>query len=93
MHLISGLPMLIKAFYINNWKVSKERKREDTTEEFYDAIRDQSRRLAGRDFGDNAETKKAVQAVFRTVKQYIGEGEVKDIQSQLPPALAELWEV
>ena len=93
MHLISGLPMLIKALYINNWKVSKDRDRIDTSEEFYDEVRDQCRRLAGRDFGDDAATKKAVQSVFRIIKHYIGEGEIKDIQSQLPPALAELWEV
>ena len=93
MHLISGLPMLIKALYINNWKISKDRKKEDTTEEFYDAIRDQCRRLSGRDFGGDPETKKVVQSVFHLIKQYAGEGEIKDIQSQLPSALAKLWEV
>lgn len=92
MHLISQLPMAIKALYVNNWKISKDRRKDDTSEEFYNAIREQSRRLAARDFGNDSQTRHAVHAVFSVIKQYAGEGEIKDIQSQLPQPLAELWE-
>jgi len=93
MHLISQLPMVIKALYINNWKISKDRQKIDTVEEFCDAVRDQCKRLAGRDFGDDSDTRQAAQAVFKAIRQCTGDGEIRHIQSQLPQALSELWNV
>jgi uncharacterized protein (DUF2267 family) len=91
-HFISQLPMYIKAAYVDGWKISKRPPRHKTVEEFLADVRNQTPRTAGRDFGDMGNTKKEVEAVLRVIKKRISEGELKDLKSQLPEEISELWE-
>ncbi len=87
LHLISELPMVIKAMYVNNWKIYDKPKKYETKAEFLRevcnaVITDEV------DFGSNAEEE--VRAVFRGLKGCVSEGEMNHVKGQLTPEIAEL---
>lgn len=92
MHLISQLPMYLKAVYVDGWKLSESANRVKFLDEFLEKVRNNAPRTAGRDFGNDESTRDNIQAVFRVIKQQVNKGEVEDIKVQLPESLAELWE-
>jgi uncharacterized protein (DUF2267 family) len=92
MHLISQLPMYLKAVYVDGWKLSESTSRIRSLDDFLERVRQNSQRTAGRDFGDNETAQKNIQAVFRVIKQQVNKGEIEDVKVQLPAPLAELWE-
>lgn len=92
LHLISQLPMWIKAVYVDGWKLSKSPTRIRHMEDFVQTVRDNSGRTAGRDFGNDEETKANIEAVFRVLKTHVSEGEIDDIKSQLPEEMVSLWD-
>lgn len=57
-------------------------------EELYSLVENELKRR-----GIVVHTEELVNAVFRTLKEQISEGEVSDIGSQLPPPIKELWAV
>lgn len=89
--LLSQLPMVIKAVYVNGWKLGKEREKYKTQQEFLNAVCEHDARAAEIDFGDDPRPK--VQAVFRAMKDYVSEGEMTHVRSQLPQEIAELLSV
>jgi uncharacterized protein (DUF2267 family) len=91
-HLIAQLPMLIKAFYVDGWKISSNQRSSSTLEGFLECVKDQNPRTAGRDFGNNEDTRKAVEAVIKVLKNYVTEGEINHIKAQLPEEIAEILE-
>ncbi|HET9745158.1 MAG TPA: DUF2267 domain-containing protein [Chitinophagaceae bacterium] len=60
MHLVSQLPMALKAVYVDGWKISRERSDAKTGEEFLDDIRANTAGYAGRDFGNDRQMKEIV---------------------------------
>ena len=91
-HMISQLPMYIKAVYVDGWKASKNYPKIKRKDEFLADVRSQTERTAERDFGDFQNTRKEVEAVFRVLRKHVSEGEIRDIKSQLPEEIGELWE-
>jgi uncharacterized protein (DUF2267 family) len=89
MNMISQLPMVLKALYINGWDITKERKRYDTKHEFLKEIYNETR-TAEIDFGSNPIEE--AHAVFRVMRSCISEGEMQDVKSQLPQEIVELME-
>lgn len=92
LHLISQLPMYIKAQYVNGWKISKNSKRITTREEFFNELRDKYPSTTGRDLGDYRTARENVKAVFKVIRKYSAEGGINHLKSQLSETLAELWE-
>jgi uncharacterized protein (DUF2267 family) len=90
LHLISQLPMFIKAVYVNSWHLNPKNKIRSTAE-FFDCLRKQAPRTAGEDFGDDVNARIKTQAVFKVIKNHVATGEIQDILDQLPMELAELW--
>jgi uncharacterized protein (DUF2267 family) len=90
--LISQLPLYIKALFIEGWNIPEKVKRLKSPEEFFDEVRKQAPRTAGRDFGSDESTQKKVEAVFHVLHQHISEGEINDVKAQLPNPIAELLE-
>jgi uncharacterized protein (DUF2267 family) len=90
LHLISQLPMLLKAIYVNGWHLSKKG-RIKTMDEFIECLVSQNPRAAVQDFGTNEKATARTKAVFRVLRNHIAVGEVKDIVAQFPPGLVELW--
>jgi uncharacterized protein (DUF2267 family) len=91
-HLISQLPMILKGIYVDGWDISRELSQSDTLDEFLDDIREHNMRTAGRDFGNDQQTRDNVRAVLRVMKNYVSEGELNHIKEQLPKSIAELFD-
>ena len=89
MHLISELPMALKAIYVHDWNIAQDRKRSGTRHEFLKEVSDETR-SAEIDFGSNP--KEEVQAVFRAIRNCVSEGEIANVKGQLPREIAELIE-
>lgn len=92
LHLISQLPMWVKAIYVDEWKLSRPPGRIRHMSDFINDVRGNSGRTAGRDFGNDEETRTTIEAVFRVLKRHVSEGEIEDIKSQLPEEMLALWE-
>ena len=90
LHLISQLPMMLKAVYVNGWRLhTKNRIR--STDEFIECLMLKNPRTAPQDFGNDEKALERTKAVFKVLRNHVAIGEVKDIVSQLPAELTELW--
>ena len=89
MHLISELPMVLKAMYVNGWNISKERKHSSTRDDFLSDIWNETQ-TADADFGSNPE--EGVRAVFRAIKSCISAGEMEHVRGQLTTEIDQLIE-
>jgi uncharacterized protein (DUF2267 family) len=92
LHLISQLPMYIKAVYVDKWKISAQQGNIRSLEEYLTDLREKAGRTAERDFGNDETAMQKVEAIFNVLKRHVSEGEIEDIKAQLPQPLAELWE-
>ena len=92
MHLISQLPMALKAVYVDGWKMTKERSSVKTETEFFDEVRANSRRAAARDFGNDQQIREIIRMFFSVLRNYVDEGELRHISQQLPEGVAVLFE-
>ncbi|WP_423147817.1 DUF2267 domain-containing protein [Rubrolithibacter danxiaensis] len=90
MHLISELPMALKAMYVNEWNISKKRNDSSTLHEFLKEISNETR-TAEIDFGSNP--KEEAPAVFRVIRNCVSQGEMEHVKGQLTPEIAELMEM
>lgn len=90
LHLISQLPMFLKAVYVNGWHM-KPKNRIRTLKEFMDCLKTHNIRSAVQDFPDDAVAKHKTQVVLHVLKNHVDTGEIQDIIDQLPMELAELW--
>lgn len=91
LHLISQLPMLIKAVYVNGWHISSNKKRIRSMDEFIENLMLQNPRAAAQDFGNDKVAIERTKAVFSVLRNHVAIGEIKDIVAQLPAELSELW--
>ena len=90
LHLISQLPMMLKAIYVNGWRLhTKNRIR--SIDEFIPYLMLKNPRTAPQDFGNDEKAIERTKAVFKVLRNHIAIGEVKDIVSPLPSELTELW--
>jgi uncharacterized protein (DUF2267 family) len=90
LHLISQLPMLLKAIYVNGWRLSTKN-RIRSMNEFIESLMLKNPRTAADDFGNDEKAIERTKVVFKVLRNHIAIGEVKDIVSQLPFELTELW--
>ena len=90
MHLISQLPMMIKAVYINGWHLER-RNRIRNLNDFVECLLLQNPTTAGHDFGNDAVAVEKTRAVLKVLKRHVAEGEIRDIINQFPSELKDLW--
>jgi uncharacterized protein (DUF2267 family) len=90
LHLISQLPMFLKAVYVNGWRL-KPKNKIRTMDEFIECLILQNPRTGPEDFGEDERAKQKVRAVLHVVKSHVNTGEIQDIIDQFPMELAELW--
>jgi uncharacterized protein (DUF2267 family) len=88
--LISQLPMIIKGIYVNGWSL-KNKNRIKTLDDFIECLMLQNPKAAPADFGNDEKAIAATKAVIRVLRKRVSTGEVKDIVSQLPDELTQLW--
>ncbi|MBV6440922.1 MAG: DUF2267 domain-containing protein [Haliscomenobacteraceae bacterium CHB4] len=90
LQLISQFPMLIKAIYVDGWRISDEAKRLRTWGDFLEAVREEGGRATLNDFVTDREVEHAIHAVFKVVKSHVSAGEIRDIAATLPEELRPL---
>jgi uncharacterized protein (DUF2267 family) len=91
-NLMANLPMYLRALYVSEWKIRSRRPRIKTVEEFFQLMRDRYPQRATRALGDDQSLAQEVHAVIGSLRRYLSDGEVRDIQSQLSPEVAAVWD-
>ncbi len=90
LHLVSQLPMFLKAVYVSEWSYRDDVDRVRTEEDFTTRIEHYQRQYGEQDFDWKASTPELATKVFAEIERYLSEGEVKDIKSQLPKGIGHL---
>lgn len=90
LHLISQLPMLVKAIYVNGWHLNKKNKIR-SMDEFIECLMLQNPRTAAQDFGNDQRAKDQTKAILRVLKRHVSQGEIQHMIDQFPLELTELW--
>lgn len=91
LQLISQLPMLIKAIYVDGWRISDEAKRLRHLGDFIEAVREEGGPGVINDFVTDREVENAIHAVFTVLKTHVSAGEIRDVVATLPAELRPLF--
>ena len=84
LQLLSQLPMAIKAVYVEGWKLNHEFVRIKSMEEFAAEVMREDGFAAWRDFASMEEAEEAIEAVMKTLADYVSAGELHDIIGLMP---------
>jgi uncharacterized protein (DUF2267 family) len=84
LQLISQLPMAIKSVYVDGWKLHQEFVRIKTIEDFSEEVMKEDGLAAWRDFSSFEEAKDAIEAVMKTLADYVTAGELHDVIGLMP---------
>jgi uncharacterized protein (DUF2267 family) len=90
LHLISQLPLYVKALYVDGWHAG-EKKRIKDKDEFIELLMLQNPRTAPKDFGNDEKALENARAVIRVLCRHVSQGQIDDIVSQFPAELKDLW--
>ena len=88
--LISQLPMLLKAIYIDGWIPAKKKHISRKADHFVEEVMRNDWSTLSKDFTEMEDGTKAVKAVFKVLEGHVSKGEFKDIEVVLPKELKEL---
>ena len=91
--LVAQLPMCIKAIAVDGWRIieSPDKSIKDV-EDLIHAVMEEDRRTAARDLGNEEHAKEAIKAVIRVIKRHVSDGEIQDVEAELPKHLREFVE-
>lgn len=90
LQLVAQLPMLIKAIYVDGWRMSNDIKYLRHWGDFIEAVREEGGPATRNDFVTDREVEHAIHAVFKVIKARVSEGEISDIVATLPEELRPL---
>ncbi len=82
--LMAQLPMIIKAVYVDGWAPSRNHSKIKTINEFADEVMRVDGATAWRDFSGATDAFDAIEAVMKTIADYVSAGELHDIIAVLP---------
>lgn len=90
LQLISQLPMLIKAIYVDGWKLTDEAKTLRRLGDFIECVREEGGTSLSSHFVTDYDVTQAIHAVFNVIKKHVSAGEIRDLVSTLPAELRPL---
>lgn len=90
-HLLSQLPMFLKAAYVDGWNYHQKENRVKTYDDFI-ALTDELQTRYGAREGTLALTLRAIDIVLDSLRQYVAPGEFENMKATTPPELHGLWE-
>lgn len=93
LQLMAQLPMAIKAVYVEGWKIHHEFVRIKTMEQFAAEVMREDGYAAWRDFSSMEEAEHAIEAVMKTLADYVSAGELHDIIDLMPNEVKKLFMV
>lgn len=82
--LMAQLPMAIKAIYVDGWSPSRQHAKIKTISELAEEVRKEDGLSTENDFPGVSDAMDAIEAVIRTMADYVSSGELHDIVSILP---------
>lgn len=85
--LVSQLPYLLKAMYVDGWKPGADTKKIKNDSEFIVEVLNTDQLNKQRDFGTPQEVERRVRAVFKVIQEHVSSGEIEDIKSCMPQAM------
>lgn len=90
--LLSQLPFMLKAVYIDGWKPSRQKAKAGRhLSDFLAEVRQADMQSMARDFGNDHSAQESIQAVFRVLKRKVSGGEVDHITGGFPKELKNVW--
>jgi uncharacterized protein (DUF2267 family) len=89
--LISQLPFVITALYIEEWKFHKKGKRIKHVKDFVKKVIHEDFPVGHHDFQTAKDGENAVMAVFKVLRRHVSAGEIDDILATMPKELHKLW--
>lgn len=90
LHVVAQLPMFLKGVYVDQWSYSEDVDRLKTAQEFSKRVEDRQAQLGEQRFDWEQPTEQLIKKVFAAIEQYLTEGEIDDIRSELPEEIAAL---
>ncbi len=84
LQLLSQLPMAIKSVYVDGWKIHHDFVRIKTIEDFAQEVMKEDGLSAWRDFSSIGEATDAIEAVMKTLADYVTAGELHDVIDLMP---------
>jgi uncharacterized protein (DUF2267 family) len=84
LQLLSQLPMAIKSVYVEGWKLHHDFVRIKTIEDFAEEVMVEDGISAWRDFASIGEATDAIEAVMKTLADYVTAGELHDVIDLMP---------
>jgi uncharacterized protein (DUF2267 family) len=91
--LLAQLPMVIKALYIEGWQPARVHTKVKTLQELSEEVIREDGNSAWRDFSGVSEAMEAIEAVVKTMADYVSAGELHDIVAVLPEDMKERFMV
>jgi uncharacterized protein (DUF2267 family) len=91
--LLAQLPMVIKALYIEGWQPSRYRNKIKTLQELSEEVMKLDGMSAWRDFSGVSDAMDGIEAVIKTMADYVSAGELHDIIAVLPEDMKERFMV
>ena len=85
--LMAQLPMAIKAIYVDGWAPSQVHARIKTIEALAEEVRKEDGLSVENDFPGISDAMDGIEAVIKTVADYVSAGELHDIVSILPAGM------
>lgn len=90
LQLISQLPMLIKAIYVDGWQMKDDARELRHLGDFIEAVREAGGKATIDNFVTDYDVERAIHAVFKVLKNHVSEGEIRDVLATLPGELRPL---
>jgi len=87
--LIAQLPMFLKALYVDNWSLNKNKKINHIND-YIKEVKKYEGNTADLDFINDDEILIATEVIFFVLQKYISEGEMEHIKAVLPKDLKKL---
>lgn len=92
LHLLSQLPMFLKAAYVEQWKYQEQPENYKTKTEFLGRVERLQHSFGEREFTWNQSTEELTQIVLSHLGELITEGQVDHILSNLPEEIRDFVE-
>lgn len=84
LHLLSQLPMFLKAVYVEQWHYQEKPQRVKSLEEFKDKIKEKQRELGEVEFNWDEHTEEIMKRVLATLGQYLNTEVLDHVSAELP---------
>jgi len=95
LHLISQLPLFLKAVYVDGWKLSHSSNYKNIQEkdDFLNEITLHYNRVAKADDATPVSSRLSFETIFDNLSKYLDDGELEHIRAQFPKSVKELIQV